>query len=79
MIKAWPIFVVHTPDRKGCGHQHQEKEQAENCAVSLARRHPGEMFTVVHLTRGHMKADGNYEVNEVSLDSFEVKKVGSNE
>lgn len=49
-IRRWPIYVAMEGDTP-CGHQHQSKVQAVNCAENLSRRHPTRVYQVRRITR----------------------------
>lgn len=34
-MKKFPVYVVRVPIDEGCGHQHQTKQAAHNCAVAI--------------------------------------------
>jgi len=37
-VRHFPVYVVRLPNNEGCGHQHNTRHQAWNCAGNIARR-----------------------------------------
>lgn len=67
-MKRHPIYVVRTPHNVGCGHQHQTKDAAHNCAINALTRHKKLVWADVVRIRLHAQS---FDVKQNNVEHIE--------
>jgi len=72
-VRHHPVYVVRMPNHEGCGHQHNTRDIAWNCAGNIA--HARKTIPWIEIVKVSMRASGlREEVIGKITDGSQVTK-----